>query len=354
MSAINPINADHEVVWNRYRHNFSRHLLGVARYLQSSLMDTLQTQRGYSDLRLGFSPYINLLGEDSKRLTDLADSLGISRQACNQAVKQIEAAGYVARTADPVDGRAWQLTLSARGKKLRRDGASIVAQLDKQFADIVGSEHVADTSKSLGKICRHLSLGVVSPGSNAQNAQNAMMGGWLPRLSDYVLQRLMELTQGRGHGRLKLSFGQVLTLIGPGGGRIQQMAATHDVSKQAISAIATELEELGYLQREADPLDARQIVLQFTPRGLELIADSVASVDQLEEEFTAIIGKPALKRMNTTLYTLYCGLTLEQDIFEHRDTVDLSLLARQIQQQLGSKDSHALARLLMSPSQNTR
>jgi len=351
MSAINPINTDPDVVWNRYRHNFSRHLLGVARYLQSSLMNTLRSEYGYSDLRLGFSPYINLLGEGNKRLTDLADILGISRQACNQAVKQVEAAGYIARTADAVDGRAWQLTLSARGMQLRRDGVRILAQLEQQFADIIGSEHVADTSKSLGKVCQHLSLGLIPP---APKAPNAMMGGWLPRLSDYVLQRLMELTLDRGHGRLKLSFGQVLTLIGPAGGRIQQMAATHDVSKQAISAIATELEELGYLQREADPLDARQVVLQFTARGLELIADSVASVDQLEEEFTAIIGKPALKRMNNTLYTLYCGLHLEQDIFEHRDTVDLSLLARQIQQQLGNKDSQALARLLMSPSQNTR
>lgn len=351
MTATNPINTDHEVVWNRYRHNFSRHLLGVARYLQSSLMDTLQTRRGYSDLRLGFSPYIDLLGEGNKRLTDLADILGISRQACNQAVKQLETAGYISRTADAVDGRAWQLTLSARGKKLRLDGVRILAQLDQQFADIIGIEHVADTSKSLGRICQQLSLGRIPPDAKAHNA---MMGGWLPRLSDYVLQRLMELTRGRGHERLKLSFGQVLTLIGPAGGRIQQMAATHDVSKQAISAIATELEELGYLKREADPLDARQVVLQFTPRGLELIADSVASVDQLEEEFTAIIGKPALNRMNTTLYTLYCGLNLEQDIFEHRDTVDLSLLARQIQQQLGSKDSQALARLLMNPSQNTR
>lgn len=348
---INPITTDRELVWKRYRHNFSRHLLGVARYLQSGLMDTLRTRCGYSDLRLGFSPYIDLLGEGNKRLTDLADILGITRQACNQAVKQVEAAGYITRTADPLDGRAWQLTLSARGMKLRRDGARIVAQLDQQFADIVGIEHVADTSKSLGKICQHLSLGIAPPGAHVQYT---MMGGWLPRLSDYVLQRLMELTQGRGHDRLKLSFGQVLTLIGPAGGRIQQMAATHDVSKQAISAIATELEELGYLQREADPLDARQVVLQFTARGLQLIADSVASVDQLEAEFATIIGKAALKRMHATLYKLYCGLHLEQDIFEHGDTVDLSLLARQLQQQLGNQDSQALARLLLNTSQNTR
>ena len=93
------------------------------------------------------------------------------------------------------------------------------------------------------------------------------MGALLPRLSDYSLQRLMELTRDKGHPGLKLSFGQVLTMIGPSGGRIQQMASIHDVSKQAISAIATELELLGYLRRETDPQDARQLGASFYQPG---------------------------------------------------------------------------------------
>lgn len=351
MSAINPKTTDAEFVWNRYRHNFSRHLLGVARYLQTCVMDTLQEQYGHRGLRLGFAPYITLLSESDKRLTDLADILGISRQACNQAVKQVEAAGYISRTADPLDGRAKQLTLSSRGVKLSEDGQRIAAQLDQQFTDLVGAQQFADASKSLNKISRHLSLGL---SLQSPTVANTFMGALLPRLSDYIMRRLMELNRAKGHPRLKLSFAQVLTLIGPGGGRIQQMAATHDVSKQAISAIATELEDLGYLRRQTDPVDARQIVLQFTARGQELIADSVTSVDQLAQEFEAIISKAALKRMNITLYDLYRGLHLEQDIFEHTGAVDISLLALQLQQQLGDHDSQALARLLLNTSRITR
>tara|TARA_B110000503_G_scaffold139089_1_gene226654 strand:+ start:8545 stop:9600 length:1056 start_codon:yes stop_codon:yes gene_type:complete len=351
MRAISPNTIDAGIIWQRYRHNFSRHLLGVARHFQTSVMDTLQEECGHTDLRLGFSPYIDLLNEGDKRLTELANILGISPQACNQAVKQVEAAGYIARTPDPDDGRAKQLTLSTRGKKLSRDGAHITAQLDQQFSDLMGAEQFTDTRKSLNKITRNLDLGLLR---QRTPVTNMLMGALLPRLSDYIMRRLMELNRAKGHPRLKLSFGQVLTLIGPQGGRIQQMAATHDVSKQAISAIATELESLGYLERQADPLDARQIVLQFTARGRELIADSVASVDQLEQEFAAIIGKAALKRMNTTLYELYRGLQLEQDVFEHKGTVDISLLALQIQQQLGDHDSQALAKLLLKPANTTR
>ncbi|CAA0118074.1 Uncharacterised protein [Halioglobus japonicus] len=351
MSAISPTPLDTGFVWNRYRHNFSRHLLGVARYLQTRVMTALQDECGHQDLRLGFAPYITLLSAGDKRLSELADILGISRQACNQAVKQIEAAGYISRTADPNDGRAKQLTLSPRGAELSRDGQRATTQLDRQFAELVGAQKIADASKSLNKISAHLSLGLPARSSPFMDTG---MGALLPRLSDYVMRRLMELNRTRGHPRLKLSFAQVLTVIGPGGGRIQQMASMHDVSKQAISVIATELEALGYLQRQTDPLDARQIVLQFTPRGEELIADSVASVDQLAQEFSAIIGKAALKRLNTTLYELYRGLHLEQDVFEHSGAADLGLLAHQLQQQLGERDSQALARLLLKPSRLTR
>ena len=180
------------------------------------------------------------------------------------------------------------------------------------------------------------------------------MGGLLPSLADYIMQRLMELTRAKGHPGLKLPFGQVLTLIGPAGGRIQQIATIQDVSKQAISVIATELETLGYLKRHADQLDARQIVLHFTAMGKTLIGDSVASVDELENEFATIIGKAALKRMNATLHERYRGLQLEQDIFEKSGGADIGLLAQQLQQQLGDRGSQTLARLLLTPSKNVR
>lgn len=344
------MNTGPELVWNRYRDNSCRHLLGIAHYLQTSMMNTLQVQCGHDHLRLGFTPYISLIGERGRRLTDIAGVLGISRQACNQAVKPIEQAGYIARSADPSDGRAKELFLTPKGVKLRRDGMRVATRLDREFSRIAGDAAINDASRSLGRIYRQLGLGLNQP--FAQKNGNVGMGALLPALSDHVLQRLMELTREKGHRGLMLRFGQVLTLIGPSGGRIQQIAAIHDVSKQAISAIATELEELGYLRRESDPADARQVVLRFTPRGDQLIADSVSSVVALEAEFAAIIGQSALRRMNVTLRQLYHGLQLEQDIFENNSAADLGLLAQQLQQQLGEQGSQILARLLLNG--NTR
>lgn len=335
-----------------YRHDFSRHLLGVAHYLQTSMMKTLLEKCGHSDLRLGFAPYITLIGEGEKRLTDLADILGTSRQACNQAVKQVEAAGYIDSKVDPTDGRARLLALSPEGIRLRRDGIRIVAQMDKEFSRLVGEDRVAEASRSLGDIYRQLSLGLTEQDNSSANG--GILGGLLPRLSDYTQQRLMELTREKGHPGLKLSFGQVLTLIGPTGGRIQRMAAVHDVSKQAISAIASELEALGYLRRDPDPQDARQVLLMLTPAGKRLIADSVASGVELEAEFAAIVGTARLQRVAATLADLFAALGQERDPVNNSSAVDISLLAQQLQQQLGEKGSQALARLLLSPTDTAR
>jgi DNA-binding MarR family transcriptional regulator len=333
-----------------YRDNFSRHLIGVSRYLQTRMMTTLQRDYHHNNLRLGFAPYLILVGQQGQRLSQLADTLGISRQACNQAVKQIEQAGYLKRSSDPGDGRAKQVTLTPAGEKLRRDGALIVGELDTQFAAIAGTRQVQAAAKTLGQLHKHLRLGQ-SPGEPRPFLYGGL-GGLLPRLSDYINQRLMQLTIARGHPSLKLAFGQVLTLIGPAGGRIQQMAVMQDVSKQAISAITMELEALGYLRREQDPQDARQIVLFFTPRGATLIADSVSSVSDLRAEFVDIVGESAMHKTTSTLRTLYHGFGLESEIFNHGNTTDIQQLAQQLRARLDASDCHALGKLLLRTTGN--
>ena len=95
-----------EDVQERYRDNFARHLLGITLYVQSEIMHNLTEEHGHTGLRLQFEPYISIIGAHGARLSDIADLLGISRQAANQTANQIEAAGYVRREAEPRDGRA--------------------------------------------------------------------------------------------------------------------------------------------------------------------------------------------------------------------------------------------------------
>ena len=57
-------------LWERYRSNLPRHLLGISRYLQADTMHRLTSQRGHQGLRMSFEPYITLVGTTGCRLTE--------------------------------------------------------------------------------------------------------------------------------------------------------------------------------------------------------------------------------------------------------------------------------------------
>ncbi len=360
MSAASQPSSLPEHVYERYRDNLPRHLLGLSNYLQTRMMQTLQQDYGHPDLRLSFAPYITLAGDEGIRVSQLASILGISRQACNQAAQQVEQAGYLSRVADPDDGRAKILKLTRAGRSLRRDGIRAVAALDQSFADVAGVDNIRDASRALQKLYRALDLSAVSDPTETTGLAGDALGALLPRLADYILLSLMELTREKGHAGLKISFGQVLPFIGASGGRIQQIARLHDVSKQAISAIAMELEELGYLERESHPSDARQVLLQFTPKGRDLIADSVRSAEELEALFTQIVGERDMATLRKVVRDLHHTLQPAHSAMmggPNAADTDLRLLAEQLHNQLGDTGCRQLARLLderTAPAGTTR
>jgi DNA-binding MarR family transcriptional regulator len=341
-------------LWQRYRNNLPRHLIGLSRHLQTRLMQTLTAELGHDKLRLSFEPFFTLVGSDGARLTELAEWLAISKQACNQTLNQIEAAGYVQRLPDPEDGRAKIVALTKRGEQLIAQGSERVEEIEAEFAAVVGQADI----RRLGAILKVLYRGWELPRLRVAGpaTPTPALSGRLPRISDQVMQRLMQLTMARGHPGLKMSYAQVLSLVGPDGGRIQQMAALQGVSKQAISAVAMELEQLDYIARLPDPEDARQVRLVFTPRGWQLLADSVASVADLEVELAQLLDAEGLADLRRIALSLYAAFDPESQVFEPanaRNGDDLHNLARRLKQQLGTQRSAELARLMMTMEEVT-
>ena len=334
----------------RYRDNFALHLLGVRNYMESEVISRFARKGSHKHLRLGFSSYIALIGQRGMRLTELAKILGISRQACNKTVNLMVDIGYIKRIDDPNDARAKLMVLTARGKKLREDGLEALADLDDQFVELAGHAPIVDANKSLRAIHAKLSLGIEKE-SGIPIHKNTI-GLFLPSLSDYAVQRTFALTQAKGHRELKVSFAKVLAMIGPTGGVIQQIARNLGVSRQATTATAIELETLGYLQRVNEPNTTRQLAMQFTALGWDLIADSVASIDELELQLSTILGNARMTRFKKTFRSLYRALELEDNVVNHLAAHDINLLAYQIQQQLGSEGSLELAQLLVQNARN--
>ena len=343
-----------QAVWEGYRNNLPRYLIGLSRYLQSRTMHTLCDELGYTDLKINYEPFFTLVGSEGCRLTELADWLAISKQSCNRTANQIKKAGYLEDKPDPSDGRAKILVMTDKGRQMVAKASDVSLKLESSFKAGLGSREYTQLLQMIRRIYDSLDmpkLRVDIPGAD-HNA--GLLVSLLPRVSDHFMQLLMEATRARGHVGLKMSHGQVLSLIGLSGGRIQQMAKIQDVSKQAISAIAKELEHLGYIHQSPDPDDARGVVLMFTDSGVNLLADSVAAVDSVEHQLVAILGQRDLLVLKQISKQLYQSLHLEEEVFSPRSSnlslvVDenLSVLAAKLRRELGDEAVRTLGQLLI-------
>lgn len=81
--------------------------------------------------------------------SDLADRLGVSRQAVAQAVSTLERHGYVVRSPDLVDARARIIELTPRGREALRVLRSSAADLEHQWRQTLGQRRLDQLRQTL-------------------------------------------------------------------------------------------------------------------------------------------------------------------------------------------------------------
>jgi len=354
--------------WPRYRDNLARHLIGIARDLQTRVQHSLGAQQGFRGLRPSFAPLLTLLWDEGRPLREVASELAISNQACGQLADLAEAAGYLERKPNPRDRRSKLVRLTPRGRALAEQGVRRILESEAAYAARVGPAAFRRFTAALAALYRGLGLPAHADPLLRERAGRSV--GVLPSIAMRIQRELMEATIARGHAGLKLCYGQVLPLLGPEGGRIHEIARLQRVSRQAISATTLELEALGYLRREADPRDRRGVVLLLTGRGAALIRDSVAALDGLERRFGELLGERRLGHLREVARELYRGLHLEAEIFDAppasgaasrapddrkpaRGRPEIPRLATRLRRRLGSGDAARLAALLEPTTRRT-
>ncbi len=85
-------------------------------------------------------PHIDLGGT---RVTDLAERLGVTKQAVSQLLDDLEACGVVARTTDPVDARAKRVVFTETGKKGLLEGLEVLRALEADLTRALGPTTMA-------------------------------------------------------------------------------------------------------------------------------------------------------------------------------------------------------------------
>jgi len=94
-------------------------------------------------------PHISLEGT---RATEIADQLGISKQAVGQLVGDLVGLGMVERVRDPTDGRARLVRFTAEGRHAIVQGLGVLAGIEADVAHALGSKRVARLKADLAAV----------------------------------------------------------------------------------------------------------------------------------------------------------------------------------------------------------
>ncbi|MFT5032910.1 MAG: DNA-binding MarR family transcriptional regulator [Bacteroidia bacterium] len=170
---------------------------------------------------------------------------------------------------------------------------------------------------------------------------NAERVSLLARYSDHLSIRLMELVATNGHEGLRTSFESVLPHIGPKGARIPDIAAIRGVTKQAVSALAQELKDLGYAQKNKNGPR-----LTFSAKGISLITDFVSAIEILQDELRLLIGKKHTSQIIASSKSIYDSLNLSEIEFGTQNNIELDSLADSLIAKYGSDDARVLAKFI--------
>lgn len=316
------------------------HIQQLSEHLQQMTLLELTNQLDYKNLRLSFEAYIDLIAPEGSKQTDIARTLRISKQSCNQLVKDIEAAGYIKRLPDPEDGRGKLLKLTSLGQSLKSDGINAILKLENQLLDICGKSVFDGLKKDIITLCKNFGVPYRIFGEHAR------FSSLLFRLSDFISQHLFNTITLKGHPHLKPSYGQVLKLMSRNKINIQQLASHNNVSKQATGVIVNQLEKSGYITRQTSNNDRRQIFYCLTKQGRALLTLSSECVDELHQQFQIVLGKPRLKKFEETFQILVEGLQLPSSLSHYAMTTNTELLAKELIEELGNEQALDLAKIL--------
>ena len=298
-----------------FNHGFIAHLMTVTHFVSKETLDKLSDSKQYRKLSMTYERYMVVLAEGEISPGELAARVGSSKQACSKVIRELEKLGLIDRHDNPEDGRSRLLSLSGRGIQLLRDGSRITAEVQHELAEKIGGERMDRVVELLNRVCRELGVELrATPAlqkvTNAiGNSRSMRLNMLLQALTGYLRDTLLREMNDKGYEGLRANSGQILGAISREPRRIQYIASIIGISKQAASMMAKEFETLGYVNREPDPDDKRQIILSLSAKGEQLVEESIAGVIALEKKIRGLLGSGDYGELEAIMADLYATAT---------------------------------------------
>jgi len=111
-------------------------------------------ERGYGDTRSSHGFVLLAARGDGVTGVEVAQLLGVTKQAASKIVDGLCVDGYLRRTPHPTDRRARLLVLSEEGERFLATVEDIYAELEAEWAEAIGADRVETLRDDLERVLR--------------------------------------------------------------------------------------------------------------------------------------------------------------------------------------------------------
>jgi DNA-binding MarR family transcriptional regulator len=117
--------------------------------------------------------------------------------------------------------------------------------------------------------------------------------------------RLTDAVARRGFADIRPALSVVFQHVRDEGSRITEIADRAQLTKQTVVYLVNDLECLGYLERIPDPSDGRAKLVRPTDRGHAAVAEARRVAEEIERDWTGLLGQPAMAELRRLLEQLH-------------------------------------------------
>jgi DNA-binding MarR family transcriptional regulator len=123
-------------------------IVGAARVIADHLGEAV-ARAGIGDMRPTFGYVIRALSDRDRTLTELAELLGVSKQAAIKVVDEMQARGFLTREPHPTDRRVKVLRLTDKARTVRRTALRASRRLERDLRRQLGDTDVDAMRRAL-------------------------------------------------------------------------------------------------------------------------------------------------------------------------------------------------------------
>jgi DNA-binding MarR family transcriptional regulator len=142
--------------------------------------------------------------------------------------------------------------------------------------------------------------------ANEETGHSPQLGALIRLAAQVMSEELARWIADSGYEGIQPAHSAVIQPLwaAPEGARITDLAQISRITKQSMSALVADLEEGGYVERVADPDDARAQRVRLTARGRAYGRAVRAFATRLEAAWAARVGEQRIAQLRVTLELL--------------------------------------------------